>query len=224
MNDNQLSLRLQVIQEQIRQACRTAGRLPEEVLLVAVSKRQPDKLLREAWEAGQVDFGENYVQELLRKTELLPEARFHLIGHLQTNKAKKAGCAAWVHTVDSLKLARALAKGMEGDRPPLSVLIEVNIAAEAQKAGVSPPAVERLILEMNDVPKLAIQGLMCIPPRGQGRRWFAALRNLAEELRVSTGYALPTLSMGMSEDFVDAILEGSTMVRVGTAIFGPRDS
>lgn len=214
--------RLASIRARVDRACREAGRSTDEVQLIAVSKRQPDERLEEAFAVGQRDFGENYVQELVRKKALFPQARFHLIGHLQTNKAKKALDASLVHTVDSEKVARALARHLASEAR-LEVLFEVNLAQEAQKAGLAPESVEVLLEALRDEPRLIPKGLMCIPPADDGRRWFAALRGLAEDLRARTGLELPELSMGMSADFEAAILEGSTLVRVGTAIFGPRD-
>lgn len=219
--------RLLEVRGRMAEACRAAGRAPESVRLVAVSKRQPDALLGEAVQAGQLDFGENYVQELLRKQALAPSARFHLIGHVQTNKAKRAARAALVHTVDSERLALALARGVaEGEREgpgPLPVLVEVNLASEPQKAGVEPEGVEPLLVALAGLPELDPLGLMCIPPAGEGRPWFSRLRSLAERQRDRTGLLLPELSMGMSADYEEAILEGATLVRIGTAVFGPRD-
>jgi len=186
------------------------------VRLVAVSKSQPDALVIEAFQAGQKLFGENYVQELERHAALFPagSVEWHVIGHLQTNKAKRAGeLASLVHSVDSTKLARALM-----DR---AVLIEVNIGVEEAKAGVAPDAVEALITSIRSINE--VRGLMCIPPPDdEPRRWFAALRELRDRLRSATGLPLNDLSMGMSGDFEDAILEGATWVRVGTALFGER--
>lgn len=216
-----ISRRRAEVLNRIEAACREVGRRPETVRLVAVSKRQPDAALLEAFATGHRDFGENYVQELVRKRALLPEeARFHLIGHLQTNKAKDAVEAALVHTVDRAKVAVALNKRMESGR--LGILVEVNVAGEAQKAGVAPDGLEALLESIRDLPRLEVRGLMCIPPAGEGRRWFESLRTLAEQVRVRTGLPLPELSMGMSADYEDAIREGATLVRVGTAIFGPR--
>lgn len=213
--------RLAEVKGRIAAAARDAGRDASQVRLLAVSKRQPDESLRAVFEAGQDDFGENYVQELVRKQALLPQARFHMIGHVQTNKAKGAAGAAMVHTLDSARLAKALAKAVpEGRR--LEVLVEVNVGGEDQKAGVAPDGVEQLLEVIRTHPELEARGLMCIPPVDAGRAAFATLRGLAERLRASTGLALPELSMGMSADFEDAIREGSTVVRVGTAVFGPR--
>ena len=208
--------RLRAIEARIDDACATAGRPRSEVRLVAVSKSQPDAQVIEAYQAGQRIFGENYVQELERHAALFPagSVEWHVIGHLQTNKAKRAGeLAQLIHSVDSAKLARAL-KGR-------AVLIEVNIGGEEAKAGVAPDAVEALITAIRS--DTEVRGLMCIPPPDdEPRRWFAALRALRDRLRESTGLRLPDLSMGMSGDFEEAILEGATWVRVGTALLGER--
>lgn len=212
---------LAAVRARIDAACARAGRDPSEVTLVAVSKRQPDALLFEAFAAGQRDFGENYVQELERKRLLLPDARWHLIGHVQSNKAKGAAVADVVHTIDSEKIVRRLAKERHG--APLTALIQVNTEGEDVKSGVPPEAVEALIRASADVESVVVRGLMCIPPVGVTRDAFAALRRLRDELEASTGVPLPVLSMGMSSDFEAAIEEGATLVRVGTAVFGARD-
>ncbi len=213
--------RLAEVRGRIDAAARTAGRDPAAVRLVAVSKRQPDAAVAEVLAAGQLDIGENYVQEMLRRQADFPEARVHLIGSLQSNKAKKAATAALVHGLDSERVARGLAAGVEPGRR-LGVLVQVNLAAEPQKAGVQPEQAEALLIAVAGFPELDPRGLTCIPPEGDGRRWFAALARLAEELRARLGSPLPELSMGMSADFEDAVLEGATLVRVGTALFGPR--
>ncbi len=192
--------------------------------LIAVSKRQPDDRLLAAYEAGHRDFGENYVQELVRKRELLPEdARWHLIGHLQTNKAKHAVGAHLIHTVDSARVARALDRAADvvGLRQP--VLIEVNLADESSKAGAAPSEVSELVKEIKACRSLALHGLMCIPPIGEGRPYFAALRELRRTLSDSDFSDPHHLSMGMSGDFEAAVEEGATIVRVGTSIFGERE-
>jgi pyridoxal phosphate enzyme (YggS family) len=220
-----VAARLAAVQAQIAAACRAAGRDPAEVQLVAVSKRQPDALLLEAYAAGQRDFGENYVQEMLRKQPLLPpDARWHLIGHVQTNKARGAAGADLVHTLDSARLASALAKAAEVQGRDLEVLLEVNLAGEAQKAGVAPEEAEALLLAAEATGWLRVNGLMCIPPEGEGPRHFAALRALRDTLQDRLKRPLPTLSMGMSGDFEAAIAAGATLVRVGTAIFGARET
>lgn len=220
--------RIAELEARIAGACARAGRARGEVTLIAVAKTQPDERVRAAYDAGLRDFGENYVQELERHVAALAAlaepASWHVIGHLQTNKAKKAAeLATLVHTVDSPKLARALGQAAAARSSPLGVLIEVNLGGEASKSGSAPDAIEAVITEVRAHPRLEARGLMCIPPPDDApRRWFAALRGHAERLRVSTGLALPELSMGMSADFEDAILEGATFVRVGTAIFGER--
>lgn len=219
-----LAERLAAVQAQVAEACRAAGRDPAEVCLVAVSKRQPDALLLEAYAAGQRDFGENYVQEMLRKQPLLPpDARWHLIGHVQSNKAKAAATAHLLHTLDSEKLAKGLARAAEAEGRRLDVLVEVNLADEDQKAGVDPEGVEALIEVAQATGWLEVQGLMCIPPEGEGPRYFPELRRLRDELVERLKRPLPILSMGMSGDFEAAIGAGATVVRVGTAIFGARD-
>lgn len=215
-----IAARVAEVDGAIADACRAAGRARGEVTLLAVSKKQPPERIVAGWLAGLRAFGENYVQELEAHRALLPaEARWELIGHLQTNKAKKAAqLAARVHTVDSERLARALGQA----RPGLEVLVEVNVGDEASKDGVGPAGVPAVV-DAARAAGLEVVGLMCIPPADRPPRpYFAALRALAEAERARTGLALPELSMGMSGDFADAILEGSTVVRVGSALFGAR--
>jgi PLP dependent protein len=193
-----------------------------------VAKTQPAERVEAAHRAGLRDFGENYVQELERHADALagvaPPARWHVIGHLQTNKAKKAAeRATLIHTVDSTRLARALGNATAGRPSPLGALVEVNLGGEASKSGVPPTEVEAVLTELRAHAGLEARGLMCIPPpHDDPRKWFGQLREHAVRLRASTGLALPELSMGMSADFEDAIAEGATLVRVGTAIFGER--
>lgn len=211
------------VSERIREACERAGRAAGEVRLVAVSKKQPDERLLAAYQAGHRDFGENYVQELVRKKALLPDdARWHGIGHIQRNKAKGAASADLIHTLDSERLARALDKVVVGAGTVLPVLIEVNTAEEGSKTGVPPDGVEPLLAAVASLEHLEVRGLMCIPPIGDGRRHFAALPSLRDRVAAAAGVSLPELSMGMSADFEEAIAEGATIVRVGTAIFGER--
>jgi pyridoxal phosphate enzyme (YggS family) len=210
------------VQAKIAAACRSAGRSPADVTLVAVSKKQPVERVRAVYDAGQRAFGENYVQELLRRIEELPaDVVWHMIGHVQTNKAKGAAQAAVVHTVDSEKLARALAKSVAPGRIT-GVLIEVNTGGEETKSGIAEASVAALARAVSTVEGLSLRGLMCIPPAGEGRRFFAHLRELRDRVAGELGVALPDLSMGMSDDYEDAVREGSTIVRVGTAIFGAR--
>ena len=218
-----LQQRLRDIRHRVDKAAEAAGRDPASVTLVAVSKRQPDERLQAAYAAGQRDFGENFVQELERKRELLPDdVRWHLIGHLQTNKAKRIVDKAFVHSLDSLRLARTLSKAALAAERTVTALVEVNLAAEAQKTGVSPSQVEELVRTVDALGGVQIVGLMCIPPVGSGTEYFPRLVALKNHLEEALGRPLPELSMGMSADFEAAIAAGSTMVRVGTSIFGPR--
>ena len=196
--------------------------------MVAVSKQRPAAAIREALEAGCRDIGESYVQEALPKISALSGAgaTWHYIGHLQTNKAREvASNFDWVHGVDRVKAAAALDRARPAHLPPLDVCVQVNISAEATKGGVAPEAAIALCREVAALPRLRLRGLMGIASPTQDmaeqRAQFARLRELFEEARTA-GLALDTLSMGMSDDFEAAIAEGSTMVRIGTAIFGAR--
>jgi len=221
---------LQVVRERITRAATAARRAPDAVQLVAVSKMQPADAVREAYAAGQRDFGENYVQELVAKAEALrdlKDLRWHLIGHLQRNKAKQvAGLVALVHTVDSLELAHELGKrrSAAGEEAPLPILIEVNIAGEQQKHGAEPSALPELVDGLSRIRELSLRGLMCVPPLTEdpalARPHFDALVRLRDELGGSA--RLPELSMGMTQDLEHAVAAGATLVRVGTAIFGAR--
>jgi PLP dependent protein len=202
---------------------RLRARLPPGVTLVAVSKTQPPSAIREAWAAGQRDFGENYAQEWRDKADALADLDglvWHFIGGLQTNKAKVlAGRVGWVHTVDRLALAEELSRRWAARGAAVRVLLEVNVAGEAQKAGCAPDDVARLAEAVRALPALELRGLMCIPPaEGDPRPHFARLRALRDRL----GLPLPDLSMGMSADWEAGVAEGATLVRVGTAIFGAR--
>ena len=203
------------VNDRIARACAEAGREVRAIQLIAVSKLQPIEKLREAFEAGQRAFGENYAQELRDKSAGLPGAEWHFIGALQTNKVKLvAGRAVRIHTCDRLALAKEISKRALSEQ---RVLLEVNVGREPQKAGVLPEDAAALLEEVRALPHLRCDGLMCIPPAaGDPRRWFAALRELGARL------GLPELSMGMSADYEAAIAEGATLVRVGTAIFGER--
>jgi pyridoxal phosphate enzyme (YggS family) len=203
------------VRERIALACRRAGRAPESVKLVAVSKLQPLEKLREAIAAGQRAFGENYAQELRDKHAALPEAEWHFVGALQTNKVKLVvGRAAVIHTCDRLALAQEISKRAAAEQ---RLLLEVNVGREPQKAGVLPEDAAALLDEVRALPRIRCQGLMCIPPADQDPRpHFRALRELAVRLQ------LPELSMGMSADYESAVEEGATLVRVGTALFGAR--
>jgi pyridoxal phosphate enzyme (YggS family) len=208
------------VQEAVARACARAGRSPDHVLIIAVSKTVDVERVRMAVAAGVAALGENRVQEARGKIEALGRpVPWHLIGSLQTNKAKDAArLFDWIHSVDRLELARELSR-RAGDRV-LDVLLQVNLGDEPQKGGVAPAEVKRLSEAVVGLPGLRLRGLMAIPPVApspeQTRPHFRRLRELRDEL------GLEHLSMGMSADFEVAIEEGATMVRVGTAIFGPR--
>ena len=220
--------RLESTYARIRAAAAAAGREPDAVKLVAVSKRHPPEAIREAYAAGQRDFGENYVQELASKAEALadlPAIVWHLIGNIQSNKAKVvASIAHVVHTVDDIHIARELGRRAAAAGRTLPVLIEVNVGGEAQKHGASPGDIAEVAAAIAAQPSLVLRGLMTVPPAtpdpAGARRYFSTLRTLRN---AHGGEAkLPELSMGMSDDLEAAIAEGATLVRVGTAIFGPR--
>lgn len=220
--------RLNHIRERIATAATQAGRSPEDVTLIAVSKTYPPEIIREAEAAGQWVFGENRVQEALVKIpELSSRLTWHLIGHLQSNKIRKAlPHFALFHGVDSLDLATAINRiaAEDGHRP--GVLLEVNVASEASKFGFKPETLEAEIEKLMELPRLEIRGLMGMAPIVEkpedARPYFARLRELRDHLNEKFRLSLTELSMGMSGDFEAAILEGATLVRVGTAIFGSR--
>jgi len=205
-----------------------AGRDPAGVRLLAVSKTWPAESVREAAAAGQRAFGENYVQEGVAKVEALADLglEWHFIGPLQSNKTRLvANRFAWVHSIDRLKIAERLAEQRDVHLPPLDVCIQVNVSGEASKSGVAPADLPELARAVASLPRLRLRGLMAIPEPTPDvalqRARFASLRLLRDELNAA-GLGLDTLSMGMSDDLEAAIAEGSTMVRVGTAIFGAR--
>jgi pyridoxal phosphate enzyme (YggS family) len=223
--------RLAGVRGRIAASARSAGRDPSSIRLVAVSKTFPIDSIRDAYAAGQRDFGENRVQEALQKiasaTDL--EIRWHLLGHLQTNKARKAGPAfAAIHSVDSIELLEKIdAAAVEAGQMP-ELLIQVDLAGEATKFGAAPAEVPRLLDAAVSCRAARLTGLMTLPPVPESpedaRPWFRRLRDLRDEW-LASGVPAPMLrelSMGMSGDFEVAIQEGSTMVRVGTAIFGSR--
>jgi pyridoxal phosphate enzyme (YggS family) len=219
-----LDLRANVerVREAIARACGRAGRSPDDVLLVAVSKTVEAEQIRLAVAAGIPALGENRVQEAREKIETLGHpVPWHLIGSLQTNKAKEAArLFDWIHSVDRVELARELSRRARALDRTLDILIQVNLGEEPQKAGVAPGELKALLDAMTGLESLRIRGLMAIPPAVEtpeaARRFFRRLRELRD------GAGLEHLSMGMSADFEVAIEEGATMVRVGTALFGPR--
>ena len=224
-----LSGRLQNLVTRIARAASDAGRDPVGIRLLAVSKTWPAESVREAAAAGQRAFGENYVQEGVAKVEALADLdlEWHFIGPLQSNKTRPvANSFAWVHSIDRLKIAQRLSEQRDVFLPPLQVCIQVNVSGEASKSGVSPAELPELARAVAALPRLKLRGLMTIPEPTSDvalqRSRFAMLRQLIEQLRAD-GLELDTLSMGMSDDLEAAIAEGSTMVRVGTAIFGSRN-
>ena len=214
--------------EQIRAMEASAGRPCESVNLVAVSKLHPMESIRKMALLGQRAFGENFVQEAKMKQEALVDLNleWHFIGHIQSNKTKEiANSFSWVHSVDRVKIARRLANQRSSDMPPLNICIQVNLQAEQTKSGVSADEIGNLVEEISAFENVSVRGLMIIPqpepnPMKQ-RAVFAELRQLLETIN-ERGYAMDTLSMGMTADMEAAIAEGSTHVRIGTALFGPR--
>jgi pyridoxal phosphate enzyme (YggS family) len=221
---------LRKIRDLLAAATVEAGRSPGDVHLLAVSKKQPlDKIIAAA-DAGQRDFGENIVREGIEKvTELADRGLcWHFIGHLQSNKTRVvAEHFDWVHSVDKIKTARRLSEQRPESLGELNICIQVNIDDEASKSGAAPEDVRDLARAIATMPRLRLRGLMCLPAiRGtfeEQRVPFARTRELAESL-ARDGLDMDTLSMGMSDDFRAAIMEGATMVRIGTAVFGPRET
>ena len=230
MDRSRIIERWRAVLEQMAEAARRAGREPGGVRLLAVSKLHPAGDILTLFEAGQAMFGENYVQEALSKISLLPrEISWHFIGHLQTNKVKSVvGRFSLIHGVDSLKLARSLQRQAEALGVTQDVLVQVNLAGEEQKSGISEADLPALAEFLAGSFALRWQGLMLMPPffddPERARPYFARLRDLAETLRSGFGLPLPELSMGMTGDFEAAIEEGATLVRIGTRIFGERGS
>lgn len=223
-----IQTRLAAVRARLAAAETRFGRVPGSVLLLAVSKTRPVGDLREALAAGQTRFGESYLQEAMGKWHALrgETLEWHFIGPLQSNKTKEiAAHFDWVHSLDRLKLAERLDAQRPGDLPPLQVCLQVNLSGEASKSGVAPGKARELALRIADLPRLRLRGLMAIPrPETDFERQrgaFRQLRELAASLQ-DEGLALDTLSMGMSDDLEAAVAEGSTLVRIGTAIFGPR--
>jgi pyridoxal phosphate enzyme (YggS family) len=219
---------LQAVHERIRQAAGAAHRSPEGVRLLAVSKTFDAAAVTAAWQAGQRAFGENFVQEALDKIAVLGhfDIEWHFIGPIQSNKTRPiAEHFAWVHSLEREKIARRLNEARPPHLPPLNVLIQVNISGEASKSGVAPGEERALAEAIRTLPRLRLRGLMAIPePTPDGalqRRRFALLRSLQQALQADNRN-VDTLSMGMSDDLEAAVAEGSTMVRIGTAIFGSR--
>ncbi|GLR64820.1 YggS family pyridoxal phosphate-dependent enzyme [Marinospirillum insulare] len=219
------------VRQQVEQACYKFGRNPSQVKILAVSKTQPVEAIRSAASTGQLAFGENYLQEALQKQQALadlPELEWHFIGAVQSNKTREiAENFAWLHTLDRQKIAQRLNNQRPESLPKLKVLIQVNVSNEASKAGVLATEVIAFAKQLVKLPRLELCGLMCIPKATEDmteqRQAFAQLASLQTELNQALpGLNLSTLSMGMSSDLDAAIAEGSTLVRIGTAIFGAR--
>lgn len=232
MAGNSVAERLQGVREKIARAAEKSGRKPEEISLVAVSKMQPVEKIRELHRAGVADFGENYVQELAGKMSVLPDLKWHFIGGLQRNKAKAVvGAVDAIQSVDRKELAETIQRLAFEKSLIQKILVQVNIGDEASKGGVSVADFEALLAAVWSCANLELAGLMCLPPLSESeketRRHFQQCRLLFEKMRklCPRGKTPPTvLSMGTTGDFAWAVEEGSTMVRIGTALFGERPS
>jgi len=222
--------RYQSVKARMQQACLQANRPMDSVSLLAVSKTKPVEDIIQLSEQGQHCFGENYLQESLLKIQQCPELEWHFIGPIQSNKTKAiAENFQWVHSVDRLKISQRLSQQRPTDQPPLNILLEVNISEEASKAGFTPEELLKIAPEIAALPNIKLRGLMAIPQKSDGleaqRKPLAKMRQLLEQLNTSNPeWQLDTLSMGMSADLEAAIMEGATMVRIGTDIFGARDN
>lgn len=223
-----LAENLDLIQQRIRAACGRAGRSPESVTLLAVTKGQPPEVVSEANKLGLTFFGENKIQEAKAKIPLSTgKCRWHFIGHLQTNKCRDAvELFEMIQSVDSGYLAQEISKRAEQAGKTMPILLEVNLAGEASKFGYRPEQLENDLQQINALPRIEIHGLMTIPPWTSNaenvRPVFRQLRKLKERAEQALGAPLPHLSMGMTGDFEVAIEEGATIVRIGTALFGAR--
>ena len=219
---------LEVVNTRIAQAAAKSNRSPDDIELVAVTKTHSAETVHEAIDAGHLLFGESKVQEARAKIPLLPSnLRWHLIGHLQRNKVRHAlPLFELIHSVDSLELVQAIDRIAHEDGLHPRILLEVNVAGEASKFGFQPDKLRQEMESLLALPRLSIEGLMCIPPLGQdaeaSRKYFVTLRELRNSFEKEFALKLPHLSMGMTNDYTVAIEEGATLVRVGTAIFGER--
>lgn len=225
---NTIADRITAVRQEISQAASQANRDPADITLLAVSKTKPASDIEAAFSAGLRHFGENYLQEAIEKIQALQHLSltWHFIGRIQSNKTRQiAENFSWVHTLDNLKHARRISEQRPADLPAMNVCIQVNISEEASKGGILAEQVADLAFEIGKLPKLKLRGLMTIPAVNEQtelqRQAFAKLAGLLTQLN-DQGLALDTLSMGMSGDLAIAIEEGATIVRIGTAIFGPR--
>lgn len=224
-----IARRVRQVRQRIGEACARADRRPEEVTLIAVTKTRPLDDVKAVLAAGVQDIGENYVQPAMERVEAMgrERCRWHLIGHLQTNKARHAvAFVDWLHTIDSVAIANEVGRRALSQGRSVNCLVEVNVSGEGSKYGVAPEELEPLYEHAAQVRGLAVNGLMTVAPFTEDpedvRGVFAQLREFRVRLR-DAGYPAEHLSMGMTGDFEVAIEEGSTMVRIGTALFGPRD-
>ena len=226
---NDIKINLQKIRQKITESCAVCGRSATEVMLLAVSKTKPVEAIEAAWSAGQTDFGENYLQEAIAKIKQLERLplHWHFIGRIQSNKTRPiAENFDWVHTVASYKHAHRLNEQRPAELAELNLCIQVNISEDPDKSGVMADDALLLAQQINQLPRLKLRGLMTIPEASSDqqkqRQFFRQLAELQAKIN-SHGFSLDTLSMGMSGDMKVAIEEGSTIVRIGTAIFGKRD-
>ena len=217
---------LGAISKQISKAAIDSGRSPSEITLIGVTKTKPLEMIKKAFEAGLTDIGENYVEDFSDKqTSYHPSGlNYHFIGRLPTKKVRKiVGKAHLIHSVGSVKLAKKIDFVSSEEKVRQDILIQVNQGGELSKSGVEPDNLEALVKEVSILPNIRIRGLMSIPPFHEpAQPYFTQLRHLRDNLQEKMGIELPFLSMGMSGDFVEAIFEGATHIRVGTAIFGSR--
>lgn len=230
---NSIQQNLETVQRKISTAAERCGRHPKKITLLAVSKTKPVSVIQEAIDAGQQFFGENYVQEGVDKIKhfaSIPDAKqleWHFIGSLQSNKSRQvAEYFDWIHTIDSQRIARRLSEQRPNTMRPLNVLIQINISDEQNKSGISLEQLADLATKISEMPKLTLRGLMVIPAieTDEGRQ-LAMFKKVEQAfIRLQQRYSsVDTLSMGMTDDMTAAIAAGSTMVRIGTAIFGARD-
>ena len=231
MPDNDIAQNLRQVRTQIELDALKAGRDPEEITLLAVSKRKSAETIRQAYAAGQRDFGENYLQEAEQKMLALEDLDlvWHFIGPIQSNKTRAiAENFDWVHSVDRIKIARRLSQQRPQHLPPLNICLQINIDDEQSKSGAGVDEAEELAQQISQMPNLCLRGLMCIPNKVESTTLnqdhaFVRLDQLYQQLKNKAGLQqLDTLSMGMSDDMQAAIAAGSTIVRIGTAIFGAR--
>lgn len=218
---------LDALKRRVAAAAASCGRDAADITILAVTKAQPRAAIESAWREGLRDFGGNYLQETLAHVAVLPQATWHFIGRIQSNKTRHiASGFAWVHTIDRLDIAERLARQRPDTLPDLAICIQVNVDEEDAKGGVRPNRLAELAQAVARVPRLRLRGLMAIPrPDGDPAMQhaaFARVRVMRDTLR-DQGLALDTLSMGMSADLEAAIAEGATLIRIGTALFGPRE-